>query len=85
MKNEGVKKKGGFFYSSSRSGRDYKRACWKRKKSGSKVVKKLIRESLKNRKRKELEKIAIPSKKLEFLKGMVLLGGNALKDSNLFL
>ena len=41
----------------------------------------LIRESLRDRKRKELENIAIHSKKLEFLKGVVSLGGDALKDS----
>jgi len=58
-----------------------KELAGREKKSGSKVVEELIRESLRNRKRKELEKIAIPSKKLEFLKGMVSLGGNALKDS----
>jgi len=53
-----------------------------KKKSGSKVVEELIRESLRNRKRSELEKIAISSKNLKFLKEIVSLGGNALKDSN---
>jgi len=41
----------------------------------------LIRKSLRNRKKSELEKIAISSKNLKFLKGMVSLGRNALKDS----
>ena len=62
-----------------------KELAGKEKKSRSKVVKELIRESLRNRKRSELEKIAISSKNLKFLKGIVSLGGNALKDSNLFL
>ncbi|RKX55879.1 MAG: hypothetical protein DRP29_10120 [Thermodesulfobacteriota bacterium] len=57
----------------------------KEKKSGSKVVEELIRKSLRNRKKSELKKIAISSKNLKFLKGMVSLGGNALKDSDLFL
>ena len=62
-----------------------KELAGKEKKSGSKVVEELIRESLRNRKRSKLEKIAISSKNLKFLKGMVSLGGNALKDSDLFL
>ena len=62
-----------------------KELAGKEKKSGSRVVEELIRESLRNRKRSKLEKIAISSKNLKFLKGMVSLGGNALKDSNLFL
>ncbi len=58
-----------------------KELAGREKKSKSRVVEELIRESLRNRKRKELEKIGIHSKKLEFLKGVVSLGGNALKDS----
>ncbi len=58
-----------------------KELAGREKKSGSRVVEELIRESLRNRKRKELERIAIHSKKLKFLKGLVSLGGDALKDS----
>ncbi len=39
-----------------------KELAGREKKSGSRVVEELIRESLKNRKRKELERIAIHSK-----------------------
>ncbi len=53
----------------------------KEKKSGSRIVEELIRESLKERKRKDLEKIAIQPKKLKLLKGIVWFGGNALEDS----
>jgi len=58
-----------------------KELAGKEKKSVSKVVEELIRESLNNRKRKKLEKIAIHSETLECLKGIVSLGGDALKDS----
>ena len=85
MKNEVVKKKSGSFTLLVDLVETIKELAEKEKKSGSKVVEELIRESLKNRKRSELEKIAISSKNLKFLKGMVSLGRNALKDSNLFL
>jgi len=42
-----------------------KELAGREKKSGSRVVEELIRESLRNRKRKELENIAIHSKKTE--------------------
>jgi len=58
-----------------------KKLAGKEKKSGSKIVEELLRESLKNKKKKELEKVAINFKKLKFLKGIVSLGGDALKDS----
>ena len=58
-----------------------KELAGKEKKSGSKVVEELIRESLNNRKRKKLGKIVIHSETLECLKGIISLGGDALKDS----
>jgi len=58
-----------------------KELAGKEKKSRSKIVEELIRESLKERKRKGLERIAIHSKDLARLKGVVSLGGDALKDS----
>ncbi len=58
-----------------------KELAGREKKSGSRVVEELIRESLRSRKRKELKRVAIHSKKLESLKGVVSLGGDALKDS----
>ena len=81
MKSEVVRKRINFFTLPVDLVETIKELAGKEKKSGSKIVEELIRENLRNRKRSELEKIAISSKNLEFLKGVVSLGGNALKDS----
>ena len=81
MKSEVVRKRINFFTLPVDLVENIKELAGKEKKSGSKIVEELIRENLRNRKRSELEKIAISSKNLEFLKGVVSLGGNALKDS----
>jgi len=81
MKSEVVRKRINFFTLPVDLVETIKELAGKEKKSGSKIVEELIRENLRNRKKSELEKIAISSKNLEFLKGLVSLGGNALKDS----
>ena len=81
MKSEVVRKRINFFTLPVDLVETIKELAGKEKKSGSKIVEELIRENLRNRKKSELEKIAISSKNLEFLKGVVSLGGNALKDS----
>ncbi|MCD6489889.1 MAG: ribbon-helix-helix protein, CopG family [Thermodesulfobacterium sp.] len=67
MKSEVVRKRINFFTLPVDLVENIKELAGKEKKSGSRVVEELIRESLRNRKRSELEKIAISSKRKYYL------------------